>query len=306
MAGCIPKGNPMLKNLRSQLFEFLNSIKGRADFTIFVLSTLTLILFIVNEVLSISGTGTDVLIGPYSLPQLLLGTRLVVWVTFVAHFLAYAIVSANLRQYLKNHILEVLVCIGWFPHYNEGLLRHIPSFFSVEMIQLVGSLANASLVMRFFVKRFRTDPLIVTGSAFLLLVVTASGLLMHVEPQTFPNWFDAGWYCIVTLTTVGYGDIVPHTLPGRGIGVGLMICGIGLAAALIGIISQTLQRSLGQEEQKQEKPQSDLLNKQLADQRALLERIAGALEKDNQLKEKLLAVLERRDGEDKDNLPPTD
>lgn len=85
-----------------------------------------------------------------------------------------------------------------------------------------------------------------------------------------------------------------------------MICGIGLAAALIGIISQTLQRSLGQEEQKQEKPQSDLLNKQLADQRALLERIAGALEKDNQLKEKLLAVLERRDGEDKDNLPPTD
>ena len=285
----------MLKTLTSRLREFLGRIKDRADFTIFVLSTAALLLFIVNEVLSITGSNNEAVFGSLDLPSLLLRTRMFVWITFVVHFVSYGIVSGNFKQYLKNHILELLVCIGWFPHYNEGLLRHIPNIFSVEMLQLIGSLANVALVLRYFVKRFRTDPLIVTGAAFMLVVVTASGLLMQVEPQTFPNWIDAGWYCIVTITTIGYGDLVPHTLAGRAVGVGLMTCGIGLAAALIGIVSQMLQRRLGHDDRAADKIASRELTKQLASQEALLERIAAALEQDNQLKAKLLAALERQE-----------
>lgn len=278
----------MFNQLRSRLRDFLMGIKDKADFTIFLMSTLALMLFIVNEVLSLSGGLTNTFV---SLPHLLLYTRLVVWITLIIHFIAYAVVSGNIRYYVGRHMIELLVCIGWFPQYNEGLLSHIPGFFSLETIQLIGSLANVALVVRHCMKRFRRNPFIVTGSAFFLLVVTASGLLMQVEPETFATWADAGWYCIVTITTIGYGDIVPHTVPGRAIGVGLMVCGIGLAGAFIGIISQAVQKKLGQEEEKPAE-QSEL-SKQLAEQKALLERIALALESDNQLKLRLLEVLER-------------
>lgn len=293
----------MLKNLASHLRGFLARIKDRADFAIFALSTAALLLFVVNEVLSITGSNSQTIFGSINLPNLLLRTRMFVWGTLVVHFLSYGIISGNFRQYVKNHLLELLVCIGWFPQYSEGLIRHIHSFFSVEMLQLIGLLANASLVMRFFVKRFRTDPLIVTGAAFILVIVTASGLLMHVEPQTFPNWIDAGWYCIVTITTIGYGDIVPHTLAGRAVGVGLMICGIGLAAALIGIVSQLVQRRLGQHDRPADKLAANDLSAQLTTQLALLERIAAALEQDNQLKAKLLAALEHKGKTESDEKP---
>ncbi len=48
--------------------------------------------------------------------------------------------------------------------------------------------------------------------------------------------WDAAWYTITTLTTVGYGDYVPVSLPGRMIGAVLMVLSMGLWAALIGTI----------------------------------------------------------------------
>jgi voltage-gated potassium channel len=58
-----------------------------------------------------------------------------------------------------------------------------------------------------------------------LLLFGAIGLAVF-EPQV--NWFNALWWSIVTLTTVGYGDIAPTTTGGRIIGAILMLVGIGV------------------------------------------------------------------------------
>ncbi len=47
---------------------------------------------------------------------------------------------------------------------------------------------------------------------------------------------DALWWGIVTLSTVGYGDVVPHTLDGRVLGAGLMIFQIGFLGYLLSVI----------------------------------------------------------------------
>ncbi len=49
---------------------------------------------------------------------------------------------------------------------------------------------------------------------------------------------DGMWWAIVTVTTVGYGDIVPHTEAGRAVAVVVMVTGIGTAALLVGAASQ--------------------------------------------------------------------
>ena len=51
------------------------------------------------------------------------------------------------------------------------------------------------------------------------------------------NFFDAFWLTVVTLTSLGYGDVVPVTLPGKIIAIFLMFFSIVLIGAIAAIVS---------------------------------------------------------------------
>jgi voltage-gated potassium channel len=54
------------------------------------------------------------------------------------------------------------------------------------------------------------------------------------------------YWAVVTVTTVGYGDISPHTTPGRVLACILMILGYGIIAVPTGIVSFELARGTSQ------------------------------------------------------------
>jgi voltage-gated potassium channel len=76
---------------------------------------------------------------------------------------------------------------------------------------------------------------------FLIILFLASALMHLVEragqPQAFGTMPGALWWAVVTLTTTGYGDEVPHTLLGRLLGAVVMIGGIATFGLWIGILS---------------------------------------------------------------------
>lgn len=78
-------------------------------------------------------------------------------------------------------------------------------------------------------------------SAAVLIVVTISSLAVlnaerGAEDATITQWQDALWWAVVTVTTVGYGDLYPVTVEGRLFAFGLMLCGIGL----LGVVTASL------------------------------------------------------------------
>jgi voltage-gated potassium channel len=76
----------------------------------------------------------------------------------------------------------------------------------------------------------------------LCLTVTISGALMYMiegdeQPGIFSSIPAAMWWAIETLTTVGYGDMVPETALGRVLGGVVAIVGIGTLALFSGLIT---------------------------------------------------------------------
>ena len=105
-----------------------------------------------------------------------------------------------------------------------------------------------------FASLFRTlhrERVFVLVLALMVILLAGAIGFTLVEPSEGP-WYDrfgrAFWWGLVTLTTVGYGDIVPVTLPGRVVGVGLMVIGfISLSLVTATVASVFIERKFRQE-----------------------------------------------------------
>ncbi len=92
--------------------------------------------------------------------------------------------------------------------------------------------------------RLKGSQLLTTVAGLLIALVIAATLMYFAEtkaqPEVFPSIPAAMWWSVVTLTTVGYGDAVPVTGPGRTLAAIIAVLGIGLFALPAGILSAGL------------------------------------------------------------------
>jgi voltage-gated potassium channel len=76
---------------------------------------------------------------------------------------------------------------------------------------------------------------------FLVLLFLAAVVLhlleRDVQPENFGDLPAALWWAVATLTTTGYGDVVPHTGLGRLVASGVMLSGLGVLGLLTGILA---------------------------------------------------------------------
>ena len=85
---------------------------------------------------------------------------------------------------------------------------------------------------------------------FILFIVLifASSLMYHAEHEAQPEVFSSipasMWWGIVTLTTIGYGDVYPVTVPGKLIAAGVAVIGIAVYAIPTGIMASAFTEEL--------------------------------------------------------------
>ena len=89
-----------------------------------------------------------------------------------------------------------------------------------------------SLLLRAFNnKRLRTV------LSLILFFIALFGFIFFITEPDVKSFSDGLWWALVTITTVGYGDITPMTSIGRLVASALMFLGLGLIASLTAVIS---------------------------------------------------------------------
>lgn len=87
----------------------------------------------------------------------------------------------------------------------------------------------------------KKEELLMSIFVLFILLIFSSCLMYYIEnefqPDKFKNVFDAMWWSVATLTTVGYGDIYPVTNLGKLLGSFIALLGIGFFALPTGIIA---------------------------------------------------------------------
>ena len=73
--------------------------------------------------------------------------------------------------------------------------------------------------------------------AALIFFIFIFGYLFYVSEPDVRDLGDGIWWALVTITTVGYGDITPVTTLGRVVASSLMLLGLGLIATITAIVS---------------------------------------------------------------------
>jgi voltage-gated potassium channel len=148
-----------------------------------------------------------------------------VYILFIANFAIRAFRAPSLVEYLRHHWIGAITIL-------------FPFVLSLRFVfHLLVALARWYVgLQRFLVAR---------GFHFVLLIAVVliflfSGLVYRFEHATNPEFDNYGaslWWAMATVTTIGYGDVVPITFAGRFVGTGLMLVGIGVFGALTANLS---------------------------------------------------------------------
>lgn len=166
--------------------------------------------------------------------------------TWLVFLVDYVVQSRNRQRYLRtwHGRLDLFIVVATAPWFLIPGVQAGRFVVALRLVRLARVLMATSASRRLF-QRLGRVALFAGG-----VTVVGSLVAYYAEHPTnpeFANFGDALWWGIVTLTTVGYGDIVPKTPTGRWAAVAIMITGIAVLGLLSGSLASFFR--LGRDEQ---------------------------------------------------------
>lgn len=142
------------------------------------------------------------------------------------------------NQYLKENWIELIASIPFDIIFSSFMvLRYLRILRLFRILFLVGEYFN---VIGDFLKDTHLDEIL----AVLILIVIGSTLGLFLIDPSMNNLFDNLWFVVVSITTVGYGDITPTSTYGKILSLVLLIVGVFIFSAITGAISSYFMDSL--------------------------------------------------------------
>jgi voltage-gated potassium channel len=184
-----------------------------------------------------------------------------IWALFAADLVAKVTLATDRPAYLRRHWLDALLVI-------VPILRPLRAMRALRFLWAVGAAGRVLAGCQRLFSRRGTGYLLVSA---VVVVVLAAALIVAVERDdpaaSIVTFGDGLWWAMTTVTTIGYGDLIPRTAAGRGIAVALMLLGI----AAFGLVTANLAALFVEE-------QDDDVRAELREVNERLRRIEAAIE----------------------------
>ncbi|MFJ8459473.1 potassium channel family protein [Lysinibacillus xylanilyticus] len=144
-----------------------------------------------------------------------------IWLIFVVDYIVRFSRAENKWHYVKKHPLELVAIIPF-----DSLLRAARLVRIFKVLQLLGISSRYLKPFYAVLKTNGLDTAFKFGVAMLFLIPIPIAI---VEPA-IETYAEALWWGLITITTVGYGDIAPVTVVGRLMAAVLLMVGLGIIA----------------------------------------------------------------------------
>lgn len=156
-------------------------------------------------------------------------------------------------------LMDLLAILPWYlPFFSADLrflrvVRMVRLFRLARVVKLgrhMSALQSIKRVIRLSASR------LVAAVGLCLVVMLLSAIVIYtvestVQPEQFPNVLASLWWAVMTLTTVGYGDVYPVTPIGRLFAGVISLVGIGIIAIPTGIIAAGFSTVMPKEEKEE-------------------------------------------------------
>ena len=177
-----------------------------------------------------------------------------IWALFAVDLIIKTAIAPHRLTYIRRHWLEVLVVV-------------VPFFRPLRILRIFIFGSRAWLGFRRLV---HVDFLLVYGIGLVIIASTVVASIEGGEQASINSFADALWWAVVTITTVGYGDMVPITAAGRAMATILMLGGVAFFSGVTANLASFLVKGSDAEK----KALSQLL-KEIENLRGELARLRG-------------------------------
>lgn len=188
-----------------------------------------------------------VLIPPFTL-HFAFSTLLIIYSTVSFVIISCVIVLFGNRKQIKTGygILILTIAFTWFT-LSPGLEEVLVIRVIKSILLLVLFVATALKVIKSILKLKKVNAQVIAGSIAAYLLFGLSGAMLFdlidiLYPASFDNSFNYGggydmvYFSFVTLSTLGYGDITPHTPQGQAVAILVSIVGQLYLAILMAML----------------------------------------------------------------------
>ncbi|MEM7160964.1 MAG: ion transporter [Bacteroidota bacterium] len=236
----------------------LHEIVYEADTTAGKVFDISLLVFIILSVVAVMLESVPSISGNEYYHNFLLSAEWFFTIVFTIEYIARIIAISKASKYIFSFygIIDFLSTIpGYFivfgfPGQNLLALRALRLLRVFRILKLARYLNEARTLRRALIQ---SRPKITVFLFAVLMVTIILGTLMYLIEEGNPNQEgfvsipESIYWAIVTLTTVGYGDITPQTPIGQAIAAMIMIIGYAIIAVPTGIVSAEMVKSTKEE-----------------------------------------------------------
>jgi voltage-gated potassium channel len=176
--------------------------------------------------------------------------NIVAWLVFLVDFVVH---ERRLTHFMgtwvgKFDLTVVILTAPWFLIVGPQESK----FVLLIRLARIARLVIAGKGARRLIERLGRVVIVAVSVVFLGAAVAYRA--EHPTNPGFATYWDSVWWAVVTLTTVGYGDIVPKTSAGRLTGVAIMVTGVAVLGVLAGSLSSFFRIGSTEEESTDEAP----------------------------------------------------